>query len=155
MQKQTLVTHSQHETQAFGVRLAQTMQSKCVVALSGDLGAGKTTFTQGVLEGLGAIPPYTSPTFVIMKQYDIDATNNATNNANNIQRVYHIDAYRIGSKEMLSLGWEEWLDDEQGVVLVEWSEHIADILPSTAQMIRLQWVSENERRIEVEGSKDK
>jgi len=66
--------------------------------LHGDLGAGKTTFTQGLLRGLKIKGPYTSPTFVIMKKYD---------------DIYHFDAYRVGEKDLLSLGWRELISSKK------------------------------------------
>ncbi len=109
-----------------------------VVCLEGDLGSGKTTFTQGILKALGAEGPYTSPTFVIMKEYDIDKQT--------IKKVYHIDAYRIGGDDMLSLGWNDIISDEHALVIIEWPEKIKDILPQNSYMISCEGISELERK---------
>jgi tRNA threonylcarbamoyladenosine biosynthesis protein TsaE len=144
--KQEIITTSKEETIRFGRELATRLSLGSVVALSGDLGAGKTTLTQGLLAGLGIAPPYTSPTFVIMKQYDIALKSHPT-----IRRVYHADAYRIGTQEMLSIGWEEWLEDPSGIVIIEWPERIADIIPDEAVTILLEWVDESRRKITIDG----
>ncbi len=144
--KQVITTHSQEETTRLGQGLALRLSPGSVVALSGDLGAGKTTLTQGLLAGFGIAPPYTSPTFVIMKQYDV-----APEAHPRIRRVYHADAYRIGTQEMLSIGWEEWLEDPEGIVIIEWPERIADIIPDTAIGVSLEWVDETKRTITIDG----
>lgn len=169
---QEITTHSKEETIDAGRQLASQIAPGSVIVLSGDLGAGKTTFTQGVLAGLGALGPYTSPTFVIMKQYDIQnkvapATVSTSTNAQmnepvhsaihtasfleyqSLKRVYHVDAYRIDTERMLAIGWEEWLEDSQGVVLLEWPERVADIVPETAIGISIEWVDEYTRLITI------
>ena len=130
-----------------GHRLAALISGGTVIAFEGDLGAGKTTLIQGILEGLGTAGPYTSPTFVIMKQYAPQAPSRS-----HIQRVYHTDAYRIGTQEMLSLGWEEWIEDDKGLLLVEWPSRIADIIPDDACIITLEWIDETHRTITIENA---
>ena len=127
-----------------GHELAGRLSGGTVVALSGDLGAGKTTLTQGLLAGFGVSGPYTSPTFVIMKQYDIPPESHPT-----IRRIYHVDAYRIGTQEMLSIGWEEWLEDASGLVILEWPERVADIVPEDAVSVSLEWLDESRRKISI------
>jgi tRNA threonylcarbamoyladenosine biosynthesis protein TsaE len=142
--KKELITTSQEETRRFGQELAVSLSGGSVVALSGDLGAGKTTLTQGLLEALGVSGPYTSPTFVLMKRYDVDSERYRS-----IRRIYHADAYRIGTQEMLSIGWEEWIEDSEGIVIIEWPERIADIVPETAVNVSLEWLDESRRKITV------
>lgn len=108
-----------------------------IITLHGDLGSGKTTFTQGVLAACLAKGPYTSPTFTIMKEYDIDAYG--------FERVYHIDAYRISSEDMVELGWDDIMQDPKALVIVEWPENIESILPQDAKKIECKWVSESDR----------
>lgn len=94
-----------------------------VVALSGDLGAGKTTFTQQLAELLGVSDTVTSPTFVIMKGYE---TTNDT-----WKQLIHIDAYRIDDiDEMRPLGFELLLQQPNTLVVIEWAERIAEVLPN-------------------------
>ncbi|PID52710.1 MAG: tRNA (adenosine(37)-N6)-threonylcarbamoyltransferase complex ATPase subunit type 1 TsaE [Candidatus Moraniibacteriota bacterium] len=108
-----------------------------IITLQGDLGSGKTTFTQGVLRACGAKGPYTSPTFTIMKEYDVDMYG--------YERIYHIDAYRIGKDDMIELGWNDLMNNSRACLIIEWPENIADILPKDVQKILCAWVSETER----------
>ena len=144
----TFITHSTEETRAFGASLAQKTVPGTVLAFRGDLGAGKTSSIQGFLEALGAEKPYTSPTFVIMKEYRLPKPSDT-----GIARVYHIDAYRIENPlEMEKLGFEEWVADPEGVVLVEWPEKIAPLLPPQTKTLSLTWLSDTDREITVEES---
>jgi len=118
-----------------------------VVCMEGDLGAGKTTFTQGLLKGLKIKGPYTSPTFVVMKEYSIKS--NPPAGGSNFKKVYHIDAYRINEKDLLNLGWEEMIADSKNIIIVEWSERVKKILPKKALKIKFEWVDESKRMIIV------
>ena len=140
--RQTFVTHSADETRALGAKLAQAIAPGVCLCLYGDLGAGKTTFVQGLLDGLGATPPYTSPTFVIMKQYDLSVPT-----ASSIERVYHADAYRVEAHDFETLGFSEWCADPNGIVILEWPERVANIIPQDAIKISFISKSENEREI--------
>ena len=136
MNMETIITKSSKETQELGRKLAGKMQGGEVVCLFGELGSGKTTFTQGFLKALGAKGPYTSPTFLIMKQYKLKD-----------ETIYHIDAYRVGEKDVANLGWEEIIADKKNVVIVEWAERIKSIVPKNALWIKFEWVSGEERKI--------
>ena len=149
----TIITKSSEETQKLGEELARRMKGGKVVCLSGELGSGKTTFTQGFLKELGAKGPYTSPTFLIMKQYRL-RTHNAKRGTldsrfmiHDLRFVYHFDAYRVDEKDVLNLGWEEIIADKKNVVIVEWAERIEKIIPKKAIQIKFEWVNEDERRI--------
>ena len=133
-----IVTASVEETMELAARFVRGVPSEgAVVALSGDLGAGKTTFTQGVLRACGAQPPYTSPTFTIMKEYLTPGARYA--------RVVHCDAYRITAPDMLALGWEELVVAHDTLVVVEWSERIASLLPRDAVHVTCAVVSDTQR----------
>ncbi len=109
------VTRSAEETEALGESLGRRLKTPLVVALFGDLGAGKTTFTRGVCRGLGVSDPVTSPTFVLQHIYEGAAL-----------PVYHFDAYRLNSaRDLMELGFEEC---EDGIVLLEWSERVMEAL---------------------------
>lgn len=108
-----------------------------IIALEGELGSGKTTFTQGILSASGAEKPYTSPTFTIMKEYDV--------NAFNYEKIYHIDAYRIGSDDMINLGWQDIVLDQKSLIIIEWPENIQDLLPHDTIKIQCTWISDAER----------
>lgn len=137
-------THSAEATRDFGKRLAGELLPGTLLCLTGDLGAGKTTLVQGLLEGLGAERPYVSPTFVLMKQYNLSAPS-----ATGIKRIYHADAYRVEEKDFREIGFAEWCADRDGLVILEWPERIADILPEKRINITLTSLSETEREIRV------
>lgn len=132
-----ITTTSAKETKELGKLLAQELQGGEVLCLDGELGAGKTTFTQGLLQGLGIKGPYTSPTFVIMKEYK----------PKNFTAVYHIDAYRIGPDDLLSLGWKETVAGKQNITIVEWSDRVKKILPKKCLKIKFRWLEKNKRQI--------
>ena len=107
-----LVTHGPGETQALAARLAQRLEAGDVIWLSGDLGAGKTTFTQGLGRGLDIAVPINSPTFVLIREY--------------VGRLplYHIDLYRLGdAREVAALGLPDYLAGD-GVCVLEWAERL-------------------------------
>ncbi len=143
----SFITHNQKETQALGVQVAQTLQGGEVLCLEGELGAGKTTFTQGLLAELGVEGPYTSPTFLIMKHYEKQSPITKNQTSSRIENIYHIDAYRINEDDLLNLGWEEIISNKNNVVIVEWPERVKKILPQTAMEIRFEWTGEEERKI--------
>lgn len=117
-------------------------QSAIVMALSGELGAGKTTFTQAVAAELGVHESVTSPTFVILKVYAL---------ANQLfERLVHIDAYRLeAGSELASLGFDDLAHDPKNLILIEWPEHVADVLPEERIDIKFCITGEEEREIEV------
>jgi len=129
-------SRSPEQSKRFGMRLGNLLQTGDILCFSGDLGAGKTTFIQGIAKGWGSIDPVTSPTFVLINEYyRMD---------NNI--LFHFDAYRIGSI------WEaEELDIERmlllGSIVIEWAERIEPILPQERLWIKMEWVSDEQRRI--------
>lgn len=141
---ETHTTHSAEETRALGKTLAGNILPGTLLCLTGDLGAGKTTLVQGLLEGLGAERPYVSPTFVIMKQYELPASS-----VSGVKRIYHADAYRVGSKDFTEIGFAEWCADRDGLVILEWPERIADLLPEKRIDITLTSLSETEREIRI------
>lgn len=142
--RNVFVTRSAQETRAFGEKVARTITPGTLLCLRGDLGAGKTTLVQGLLEGLGAARPYVSPTFVIMKEYALPQVTTT-----GIGRIYHCDAYRVEEKDFESLGFVEWCTDPQGLVILEWPERIRNILPEKRVEIVLKSLSESEREIEM------
>ncbi len=117
------LTNSPESTAALGARLAEGVKPG-LVTLKGDLGAGKTKFTAGLLEAFGAEGPYQSPTFMIMKEYHLPKPTSS-----GIARVYHADAYRLEAKDFENLGFQEWLEDPEALTILEWPEKIATLLP--------------------------
>ncbi|HRQ79306.1 MAG TPA: tRNA (adenosine(37)-N6)-threonylcarbamoyltransferase complex ATPase subunit type 1 TsaE [Gemmatimonadaceae bacterium] len=124
---------------AFGAAL----QPPAVVALSGELGAGKTTLVQAIAEGLGIREPVTSPTYALVHEYAAPRGS-----------VHHFDLYRLRDEAQLpQLGWDEAIAGG-GIVLVEWPEHAGHSLPETAQRLALAHVAGREdlRALRVGGS---
>jgi tRNA threonylcarbamoyladenosine biosynthesis protein TsaE len=137
------ITQSLAETKALAKKVALALRPG-LVTLSGDLGAGKTAFSQGVLETLGAIGPYTSPTFVLMKEYELPQKT-----PSGIKRVYHADAYRVNAKDFQELGFLGWLEEQDTLVILEWPERIAALLPQALSSIHFNVIGETEREISV------
>jgi tRNA threonylcarbamoyladenosine biosynthesis protein TsaE len=135
---QHVETRSIAETLEFGGRLAQELQPGDVIALSGELGAGKTALVKGIAHGLGISMEVTSPTFTLIHEY-----------SGGRLALYHVDLYRLDSAaQALAIGIEDYLDGA-GVTVIEWAERIASLLPPRTIRIRLESKSENTRRIEV------
>jgi tRNA threonylcarbamoyladenosine biosynthesis protein TsaE len=111
-----------------------------VVALHGDLGAGKTTFSQAIARSLGVIETVTSPTFVIQKIYDL------TDEV--FERLIHIDAYRLESgRDLLVLGWEAIVHDPGNLIVVEWAERVSDILPASTHHLTFAFADAQTRTL--------
>lgn len=141
---ETFATDSAEATRNFGKTLVGKMTPGTLVCLEGDLGAGKTTLVQGILEGFGAERPYVSPTFVLMKQYELNIPS-----VTGIKRIYHADAYRVGEKDFRELGFAEWCTDPEGLVILEWPERIGTLLPDKRIDIILRSRSETKREIQI------
>lgn len=134
-------TKTEDDTFNFGLKLGKKINKAEVLALSGDLGAGKTKFLQGLAKGLGVKMKVNSPTFNILKLYKVY-------NNEKIKLFCHIDAYRLFSeKDLLSLGIEEYINDKKTVVAVEWAEKVKKIFPQKTIKIRIKIKSEKTREI--------
>lgn len=131
-------TRSEAETEAVGARLAEKIMPGAVVAMRGDLGAGKTVFTRGFARALGYSGRVTSPTFTIVNEYEARIP------------VFHFDMYRLSdSDDLYGVGWDDYLR-RGGVCIVEWSERVEDAL-GDAMTVTIEYVSEEERKITIEG----
>jgi len=110
--------------------------------LEGDLGAGKTTFTQALAAALGIEEPVTSPTFLIAKQYPIPS--------GRIKRLVHIDCYRLnGADDLESIGFSDFYNDPNAVMVVEWPEKIMEAIKHKARIIKFSHIAEDKRKIIV------
>lgn len=129
------ISNSADQTRRLGMRLGSLMQLQSVICLSGNLGAGKTTFVQGLAAGWGSTDPVNSPTFVLINQYE--RISGGT--------LYHMDAYRVANSfEAEELDLELMVD--KGVLVIEWPERIDDVLPRERLWVNLEYVSEDKRR---------
>ena len=118
-----------------------------VLALTGDLGSGKTTFTQAFADALGVKDRIKSPTFIIFRKSKIKNQKRAKSVFENF---YHFDVYRINSeKEILNLGWEEIIKNPANIVLVEWADKIEKILPKNSIKIKFQHLKGDKREMEI------
>lgn len=128
-------------TQAFGWRLGESLWPGAVVALLGDLGAGKTHLARAIAEGLGIADSrvVTSPTFVLVQEY-----------ATRIP-IYHFDAYRLSSEsDFVDLGVHEYFEDD-GICLIEWADRVPGCLPTEHMRITLSVTGQSSRRLQAEG----
>lgn len=146
----TYLTLSSEETRKIGRKLAEKIvscskktlrkENAFLIALQGDLGGGKTTFLQGFAKGLGIKEKILSPTFVILKKFQVLVPR--------FQCFYHLDCYRIKSpKEILELGFKDITSDPRNIIAVEWSERIKKILPKELIVIKFEFKGENKRKI--------
>lgn len=136
----TIATSSADETRRIGDALGHAARPGDVILLSGELGAGKTTLTQGILQGLGGEEYASSPTFVLISQYKARLT------------LYHVDLYRIDEPEdTFELGLDEILDGD-GLCVVEWAERAPDQFPAERLMIELVRTGEQTRSLAIEAS---
>ncbi|MEY8754411.1 tRNA (adenosine(37)-N6)-threonylcarbamoyltransferase complex ATPase subunit type 1 TsaE [Peribacillus frigoritolerans] len=136
MQHVEWISQNEEETAQFAHKLAQKLSSGDVLALEGDLGAGKTAFTKGLAKGLGVTRMVNSPTFTIIKEY--------------MGRLplYHMDVYRVSESEE-DLGFDEYFDGD-GVTVVEWAHLIKDHLPEEILTIYIYRLGDTSRRIVLE-----
>lgn len=132
---ETILLHSEQEVMEYGMRLGREAVAGQVIALTGDLGAGKTTLTKAIAAGLGISETITSPTFTIVKEYRSGRL-----------PLFHFDVYRIGDlDEMYELGYEEYFFGE-GVCVIEWADLIDELIPEDALRISIAYGgSEGER----------
>ena len=136
-------TGTPEETFALGKKIGEHARPGQIYTLNGDLGVGKTVFTQGVAAGLGIFEPICSPTFTIIQEYESGRL-----------LFYHFDVYRIGDiEEMEEIGYDDYFFG-QGICLIEWAELIEEILPRERIRVRIEKNLEegfDYRRITVEG----
>ena len=136
-------SQSVDDTYFLARKFAQSISKGNVVALIGNLGTGKTTFTKGLAKALGILENVGSPTFKLVSEYvGTDSV------------LYHIDAYRLeGSKDFLNIGGEEYLPTEDGITVIEWADIIGDILDDDVIQVKFARVQNNSeaRRIEIRG----
>jgi tRNA threonylcarbamoyladenosine biosynthesis protein TsaE len=133
----TYITASSAETEALGERLAARLSQAPAVALIGDLGAGKTTFTRGLARGLGCTLAATSPTYTLVNEYP------------GPRKVCHFDMYRLGGPDDLwEIGWDDYLASGAFCV-VEWSERAEGALPVGTARVRFTRLGDDSRKIEV------
>ena len=134
--RQVFETHTEDETIACGAGLASRLAPGSVVAIEGDLGAGKTRLIKGICKGLGVREHVSSPTFTIVNEYPAPAGT-----------VYHFDFYRVSSlREVIDIGFSEYLDGD-GISLIEWADRVAELLPPRRIDVRMDFGNDESARI--------
>lgn len=131
---QVLVTASAGETEALGEAFGHTLITEegtgrvRTICLWGDLGSGKTTFTKGIAKSLGITSRLLSPTFIIVRRYDVSTS---------VRRLYHIDLYRLTRPdEAEGLGFSEIISDPDAIVIIEWPERLGVLMPDSRIDVR-------------------
>jgi tRNA threonylcarbamoyladenosine biosynthesis protein TsaE len=136
-----VLSRSPERTRQLGTQLGGALQAGDVICLQGDLGAGKTTFVQGIARGWGSLDAVSSPTFIIVNVY----------RHRDEARLFHMDAYRLDSTpEAEELDLDSMLS--QGPLLIEWPERMSGLIPVENLWISFEYHSEEERRIKVRAS---
>lgn len=135
-----IITHSERETEDAGAAFAARIPDGSVVAMYGELGAGKTAFVRGMARGMGLTCRVSSPTFTIVNEYLGERT------------LLHFDMYRLfGPDELWDIGWDDYL--ERGAVCaVEWSENVCGAFNGSEITVRFEKLSDTARRITIEGA---
>ena len=146
LENQVITTRSREESEAFGEAFARALPVGSVVAMYGDLGAGKTVIARGFARGLGITEAVSSPTYTIVQEYDIPGSN---------RRFYHLDLYRIADEHAaLGFGVDEFLSDPEAWTLLEWPIRIKGILPPEVITLTIEKISDTERKITLDFPKN-
>jgi tRNA threonylcarbamoyladenosine biosynthesis protein TsaE len=135
--KHVLLSRHERETKAIAAKIGERLSAGAVVALTGELGAGKTTFSQGFAQGLGVKEYVDSPTFSIMKIYEGRLP------------LYHFDVYRLDESSAEELGLDEYFYGD-GVCLVEWPDRIKELLPENTIFLTIDVHKNGQRQITLE-----
>ena len=134
------ISHSEQETEKLGARLASGLPGGTVVAMYGDLGAGKTAFVRGMARGMGLACRVTSPTFTTVNEYLGQ------------RDLIHFDMYRLsGADELFEIGWEDYLS-RGAVCAVEWSENVEDAFFGDEVRVTIEKLNDSDRKITIEGA---
>jgi tRNA threonylcarbamoyladenosine biosynthesis protein TsaE len=132
-----ITTHSAEETETIGERLGRALESGALIALDGDLGAGKTCFVRGLARGLGVVDSVSSPTYALLQSYEGRLP------------LHHLDAWMEGRERAFLLdGGLEWIAS-RGVTVIEWAERVADLLPPGRLSVRIERSGAEERVVHI------
>lgn len=134
-----IITNSALETIEFAENFAKEIIAPKIIVLSGDLGAGKTTFSKGFAKGLSINETITSPTFALLNEYE------------GTKKLYHFDMYRLESAgEAIELGFDEYFNKNDGIILVEWAENVEGLFAPPLTKITISKLSDDKRKIKIE-----
>ncbi len=139
---QEFISHNLSDTEKIAQNLLSSLADKSILALSGNLGAGKTTFVKFLAKALGLEENITSPTFVLLKAYDIDFAD--------FKKFVHVDCYRLDAKEDLAdIGLQDYVADSSNLVLIEWADKINNLPSDKVLHIKIDILGETERKFTV------
>jgi len=146
-----MISPSAAETEKFVQIFAKNLRGGEVIGLIGELGSGKTAFVKGLAKGLGIQEPITSPTFVVLREYNILRPKlHLRGVVNMVRKLIHVDAYRLEKiEEIKSAGIEDYWGRKDAIMVIEWAEKIKKILPKNTIYIRFKHISENIREISI------
>lgn len=136
-------TSSETESKELAKKIASLIKPGTVIALTGDLGAGKTTFTQGFCQALNITAYVTSPTFTLINIYQGQVP------------IYHIDLYRLNQEEeAYDIGIEDYLPTSDGITILEWADKFPELLPDNCLSIKIDYESNSSRKFEIRYTRD-
>ncbi len=134
-------SRSPDHTRRLGMRLGQSLQAGDIICLQGDLGAGKTTFVQGIAQGWGSVDSVSSPTFILVNMYRDSKQ----------KRLFHMDAYRLDSApEAEELDLDTML--AEGALIIEWPERMEKLIPEERLWVQLEYINDEEREMKFKSS---
>ncbi len=133
-----MLIHSEKEMLEYGKRLSGTLRAPQVLELLGDVGAGKTTLTRGIAEGLGVVDSVTSPSFTLSKEY-----------YGSDYCLIHYDFYRLSDPGIMAEDLAEAISNPKAIVIVEWGQSIQDVLPKNRKIIEIRYIDEKTREIKT------
>lgn len=137
-----IITKSAEDTKRFGQEIGSGLAGGELIALIGDLGSGKTTFMQGLAEGLQIKNKVISPTFILLRTYEVGKEK--------IKNLYHLDLYRLENnidEEIKNLGVDDLWGREENIVVIEWADRAKEILPTYTKWIEFEDIGEGQRKI--------
>ena len=138
IRKGNFIIDTEAGTRALGLSIADAAEPGDIIALTGDLGTGKTALTKYIAEGLGIKEDVISPTFTIVREYRSGRL-----------PLFHFDVYRLsGPEEFIDAGAEDYLEDS-GLSVIEWADIVADALPADALLINIEYAEDDKRRIMI------
>lgn len=140
------VSRNPDQTRRLGARLGTLLEGGDIIALAGELGAGKTVLAQGIGRGWGAQDPLISPTFVLIRRHE---------RLHNPQKLYHIDFYRLQPGEIADLGLEEILGTPGNIAIVEWADRAPAVIPEEHLWVTLRWLDEYRRTLTFQATGDR
>lgn len=138
-----MIITSEAEMMQLGQSFAEQLNFPAVIELVGDVGAGKTTFTRGLAQGLGINEPITSPSFTISKRYAFTDSNGRN------RELIHYDFYRLNDPGVMSDELSEALNNQDSIIVVEWGDEVANILPTSKIKITISQNDDNTRTVDI------